>query len=500
MKTTVERVDDTRVKLSITVEAERVKQALDEAARHLAQEVRVPGFRPGRAPRRVLETRLGKEAIIEHAVNDSLPGFYAEAVQAEELSVVGQPRFEVETFEDGREGVFTVTVDVLPEFDVPDYEGLQIPHPEWEVTDEEVDEQLEQLRERFAELETVSRPVQVGDYVLVTVTGTQHGERIDEASADDLLYEVKDPEVSDQELDRQLIGSEPGAILKFNDTLGPDYGERAGQEVSFTVIVKEVKAKRLPDLDDDFAITASEYDTIEELREGLRQQLADGKLASARQALRGRVVEAVAELVDVPLPESLVQQETQWRLQQLSAQAQRYGMDFEQYVRASGTDPEKLLEQLTQDARKTVKAQLVVDAIGRKAGIDVSQEDLGQEVARQSLRLGRSPQELAELFSQPENIGALVSDAFRRKTIDHILEHVEVLSGPPEEVLEAAERRAVAAMQSDQDAAERASDDAEQASDDAEQAGDGGESAAEEDSAEGAADQGPAEEPAGDER
>jgi trigger factor len=495
VKTTVERVDDTKIKLSITVEAARVRRALDEAARHLAAEVRIPGFRPGKAPRRVLESRIGKGAIVEHAVNDALPGFYAEAVRAEELTVVGQPEFDVESFEEGSDGAFTATVDVMPEIEAPEYEGLQIPHPEWEVTDEEVDEQLDAMRDRFAELETVKRAVQLGDFVVVTVTGTRDGEPFDEASADDLLYEVKDPETSDQELDRQLLGAESGAILKFSDTLGADYGELAGEEVAFTVIVKDVKAKQLPALDDDFAITASEFDTIDELTGALREQIGDAKLSNARQSLRGRVVEAVTELVDVKLPEALVQQELQWRLQQLASQAERYGLSLDQYVQMAGSNPEELVQQLTDDARKTVKGQLVVDVIGREAGVEIGQQDLGEEIARQSIRLGRPPEELAELFNSPDRIGALYSDAFRRKTIDHLLEHVEVLSAPSEEVLEAAEQRLAAQAEEGEraataedaadepadlvDADEETGDDGEDGGDDGEDSGDDAEGDAE---------------------
>jgi trigger factor len=432
VKTIIERVDDTTVKLSVTVEAERVREAVEGAARALASQVKVPGFRPGRVPRRVLESRLGKDALLQEAVRDALPVFYSDAARAENLAVVGPPRFEVDTFEEGKEAVFHATVEVRPDIAVPDYRGLPVPHPEWEVTDEELAEQLDALRERFAELETVTRPARPGDYALLTISGTLHGRRVEQASAEDTLYEIHDPQQSESELDRHLVGAVSGAILRFNDTLGPDYGELAGKELSFTAIVKEVKAKRLPPLDDDFAVTASEFDTLEELRGSLREQLSRPKRAYAEQALRGRVVEAVTEQVDVAVPRSLVASEVRFRRDQIARQAEQFGLTVDEYLQRAGTAPDDLHRQLEDEARKTVKAQLVVDAIGRDAEIEVGEEDLAMEIARQAARLGRPPQELAKLMTAPEHIGALYSDAYRRKAIDHLLSQVEVVGGPPE--------------------------------------------------------------------
>ena len=436
MKTSVERVDDTTVKLSITVEAQRVGEAIDHAAGHLSEQVKVPGFRPGKVPRRVLETRLGKETLVQEAVKEFLPHFYAEAAQAEQLDVVGPPEFDLGTFEDGKDAEFSATVEVRPEFDVPDYEGLQVPHPEWEVTDDDIAAQLDAMRERFAELETVDRAVEPGDFVVVTVVGTRDGERVEEVSVEDLLYSVPvlpEDEESDSALDRNLLGATAGDELTFSDTLGPDYGELSGVEVDLVASVKEVKAKRLPELDDDFAVTASEFDTIDELRAELQEQLGRSKRDHARNELRGAVVEAVGDLVEVPLPQSMVQSELRFRLNRMAQQAQQYGMTLEQYLAAVGTSADSVFGDMEEEARKTVKAQLLVDAIGRKAEVDVTQEDLGGEIARQAMRLGRPPEELAEFMTHPDRIGALVSDAFRRKTIDHLVASVQVLSAPPEE-------------------------------------------------------------------
>ena len=458
MKTTVERIDETTVKLSVTVEAERVDAAVDEAARHLAQEVRVPGFRPGKAPRRVLESRVGKDAILDHAVRDSVPVFYREAVEAEDIDVVGQPDFDVETFVDGQDATFAVTVEVRPEIAVPDYQGMHVAHPEWEVSDEEVDEQLESLRERFAELETVERPAQPGDHVQISVTAEEDGEVLEDVREDDVLYEISDPEESEQEIDRQLSGAAAGTVAAFRDTLGDDYGEHAGKEVDIRIIVKEVKAKSLPDLDDDFAITASEFDTIDELREAVGSQLRRERRQQARDALRGRVVEVLAEDIDVKLPGALVDQEVQFRVQRIAGQAQQYGLELEQFLELTGTSAEDLVSQLREQAEETVKAQIVLDAVGRDAAIEVTQEDLEAEVRRQADRLEQDAAELAEFMTHPERLPALVADTFRRKTIDHLLESVQVLSAPPPDDDDLADPPDDAALQDPPEVAEDAAE------------------------------------------
>ena len=436
VQTTVERPEPTVAKLTITVDRERVEAALDEAARVLASSVTIPGFRPGRVPRKVLEKRLGPGALAEEAVRRMLPDLYSEAVQDVELPVVGPPRFDVERFEAGADGRFVATVDVRPDVAVPAYEGLEVRHPEWEMTDEEIDAQVDALRDRFAQLETVERPAQAGDYVLISITGRRKGndEVVEEASGEDLLYRIPEEE-TDSELDRVLPGATAGAVLAFDDVLGPDYPDGlAGQEVAFTVDVKEVKEKHLPGLDDDFAITASEFDTLEELRDDLRTRMGREKRMAARANLRSVVVEAVADLVeDLPLPASLVEQEQRFRLDRLAHDAESHGLDLGQFMQAVGTTPEELLQQMEEEARRTVKAQLVVDAIGEAAGIEVEQQDLMVEISRQAQRMGRPPAEIAELLLHPDRIGALYADAFRRKVIDHVLERVEVLDAPPEE-------------------------------------------------------------------
>jgi trigger factor len=437
VQTTVEHIDEITVKLTVTVEADRVREAIDRAAKELAGTVKVPGFRPGRVPRRVLESRLGKDTLAEEAARGSLPAFYAEAVQAEGLPVVGRPSFTVATFEDGKDAQFTATVEVKPEIELPDYTTIQVAYPEWEVVDEQVDHKLDALRERFAELETVRRPADIGDFVVITITGKRGDQVIDEASGEDLLYEIGSGG-DGAAIDKALLGAQAGAIVRFHDTLGPDYPEGLrGQECSFVAIVKEVKRKKLPALDDDFAVTASEFDTIDELRGDLRTQLEAHKREHAAAELRSKVVQAVSDLVEVPLPESLVEDQLRIALARVERQAKGYELTIEELAEQSGTTVPELVERVAAEVRATVKAQLVVDAVGRAAGIEVSAEDLSAEVAVQAARFGQPPEKLAQFMLHPDRIDVVYADVFRRKTIDHLVDSVQILSGPPDEADEA---------------------------------------------------------------
>ena len=471
MEINVERVEDAKVKLEVTVDATRVEEAINEAAKRLASEVKIPGFRPGRVPRRVLESRLGTDALLQEAAREALPQFYQEAIQTEDLQVAGQPELDVDTFQSGEDARFSATVEVVPEIDPPAVDDIEVDHPDWEVTEQEVQNQLLSLRERFASLQTVERPAEVGDAVLVTIVGERDGERVDEASGDDLLYQLQDPNESDSEVDRNLIGAQAGETITFTDTLGEDFGEElAGAEVAFTVTVHEVKERSLPELTDDFVDENTEFETAAELEDELRRQMADHKRSEAAAELRNSVVEQVSDRVEVTVPDAMAQEELRFRLERLQSEAQRSGMSLDEYLQAAGG--EDIFTQLDEQARATVKAQIVLDAIGHEAGIEVTREDLEAEIFRQAERLGQDPSEIAEFMSaEPERLQALASDTFRRKAIDHLLERVTIHGGPPPEEEHAGAVRAAevaAAEAQDEDGDEEADDDA--ASDEADKA------------------------------
>ena len=305
--TTVEALEDNKVRLHVAIPASDFETAIDAAFRKLAREVKMPGFRPGKAPRRLLEARLGTEIAREQALRDSLPDFYAEAVEAEDIDVIAAPEIDITAGEDEGDVEFDAVVEVRPQVTVQGHDELTIEIPSPAITDEAVDAQVDALRDRFADLEDSAAPLTDGNYAEIDIKGYIHDESIEGLTATDYLYEIGSGTVVPK-LDDELRGKRPGDILKFNDTLPDRFGERAGQEVSFQVLVKEAKRKVLPELNDEWVSEVSEFDTVDALRADARKRLEVYALLQAQLLVRDKVLTAASELVDGDVPETLVNQ------------------------------------------------------------------------------------------------------------------------------------------------------------------------------------------------
>lgn len=444
MEATLEELERHRVKLTVRVPPEEAKPTLELAFRHLAGSVNVPGFRKGKAPRKVIESQLGRGAVMQEFLEHALSDFYLQALREHDLAPIADPEFEDVDVSDveGKGFSFTATVDVRPRlsFGREDYEGLEVERPETRVSDSEVDDQLDRLRERFAELEDVGHPARRGDYVTIDVRATLHGDEIPEGTAKDLLYEVGSGIVVPQ-LDEELDGKRKGDIIKFNATLPEQAGERAGEEVSYTVLVKEVKGKRLPELDDGFAKTASEFDTLDELREDIRVQLGELKEASADAGIRDRVLDSLIERVDVDFPDKLVDQETESRVQATRSRAERQGLTLDDVLKASGVDELEFRSDARAHAIRAIKADLALEAVARAEDLQVTDEDLDEAVGQVAADIGKDPKETRKLLEQGGAITSLAGDIIRKKALDRVVERAEVVGGtaddgaepPPEE-------------------------------------------------------------------
>ncbi|HJW58585.1 MAG TPA: trigger factor, partial [Actinomycetota bacterium] len=350
MRSTLEPVEPTKVRINVVVEPDELRPAIDRTARRLSREVRVPGFRKGKVPRQVIEARIGREALLAEAIEqEAVPEFYAKAI--EELGVQPLSRAQVEPpdYTDGEALEFSATFEVKPELDLPPYRGVEVERPVLEVTDEHVDAQLERLRDRTAQLEVIGRPLAKGDFAQIDLRATHHTDEIPELTRSDFLYEVGSGAVVPR-LDEELEGKRKGDILQFNATLPEEAGEElAGREVTFQVLVKEAKAKVLPKLDDDFAQEASEFDTLDELKADLRQRLEGAAAAQTASELETRVLQAYLDQVEVPLPESMVHDELHYRANRFAQQLQMMGTNLEQYLAA--------LEQTAEDVEADLRAQ-----------------------------------------------------------------------------------------------------------------------------------------------
>jgi trigger factor len=423
VKTDVEELSPTRVKLTIEVPFSELKPSLDKAYREVAKQVRIPGFRPGHVPPRVIDQRLGRSVVLEQAVNDAVPELYGKALQDNDVLALGQPEVEITRLDDGQELAFTAEVDIRPKIDLPDLASLSVTVDNAEVSPDEVEEYIAGLRERFASLRGVDRPVQTGDYVSIDLSASVDGTPVDDAQASGISYEVGSGSLLDG-LDEALTGLSAGDAATFSSELAG--GEKAGGQAEVAVTVHSVKVKELPELDDEFAQSASEYDTLGEFRAGTRTRLAGAKRLQQAGQARERALDALLARVDVPLPERLVAEEIDRRDHSLDEQLERAGMTREAYLGSRELTSQALDEEVADDARRFVTASFVLDQIARQEEIGVEQEELNAYLVEQAYRLGVPPERLAKELVDGGRLGVAVTEVLRAKALDLLAERATV--------------------------------------------------------------------------
>ena len=310
MKSTVEHLSPTRVRINVEVPFDELKPNFDRAYKALAQQVRIPGFRPGKVPARVLESRIGRGPVLDEVVNEAVPAKYLEAVNSDELRTLGRPDIEVTKIEDGAEIAFTAEVDVRPEITVPAFGELSVSVDDVEVAEEDVNEQLDSLRARFGTLAGVERPAQEGDFLSIDLSATVDGEEVEDAQTSGLSYEIGSGQLVEG-IDDAVIGATEGETKTFTTKLVA--GEYAGKDAEVSVKVNSIKERQLPEADDEFAQMASEFDTIDELIADLRERLGRVKKMEQGMQARDKVLDVLLETVEVPLPEKVVEQEIEAR-------------------------------------------------------------------------------------------------------------------------------------------------------------------------------------------
>ncbi len=382
MKSTVEKLGNNQVVLEVEVSPEQVEAAIDKASRRLAQQVRIPGFRPGRAPRAIIEMRLGREALFQEALDDLIPEAYTRALKENDLVPIDAPELDILDMEDGKPLRFKATVDVKPEATLGEYKGLEVTKQIARVTNADVDRVLEDMRERMAELVTVEKDaVELGDFAVIDFTGYIDDQPFPGGAAQGYTLEVGGGTFI-QGFEEQLVGAKAGEVREVVVTFPEDYQAEhlAGKEARFEVKVQEIKEKRYPALNDDFAKDVGDFETLLELRADIRKRLEEAEEREAERRLEQDLIDAVVDNASCDVPEKMIQRELEHQLQHFQRNLYFMGLDMERYLELAGITEEEFKARLRTRAERDVKTSLVMEALVEAEGIVVTDDELEQHI------------------------------------------------------------------------------------------------------------------------
>lgn len=414
MKTTVDKLSDTRVKLTVNVPFSELDKEIAQAYAAIAQQVSIPGFRKGKAPRQLIDARIGRGPILEQVVNDMLPTRYEQAVVENDLKVIGQPEIDITKIEDNDVVEFTAEVDVRPEIEVPDFSKIAVTVPALVADDAAVDEALENLAERFGELKDTKRKMKTGDYAIIDITAEIDGKKIEDASTEGLSYRIGDDDLI-KGLDTALRGMKTDEDNEFTAEINS--GEHKGEEATIKVHVVQSKERKLPNLDDEFAQMASEFDTIEELREATKGQVEESKKSEQAAAIRDEVLKAAMEKVSFELPQSIVDEQVHAQLHQVLGQLAHDEKALAQLLEAQGTTREEFDKESREQAEESVRTQLFLDAVADKEEPEVSQQELTDHILFTAQSYGMDPNQFIQQIQSNGQIGNLFADVRRGKAL-----------------------------------------------------------------------------------
>ena len=423
MKSAVETLSPTRAKLTVEVPFEELKPSLDAAYKKIAQQINIPGFRRGKVPPMIIDRQVGRGTVLDQAINDALPQLYVQALQENELQPLAQPEIDITKLEDNDTLEFTAELDVRPEIALPDYDGIEVTVDDITVTDQDVEEQVQSLRERFATLNEVDREAGEGDFVVIDLRATKDGELVEGAEVSGMSYQVGKGGMLEG-LDEALVGMKAGDEKTFRSSLVG--GDQLGEDVDVQVKVAAVKEQELPDLDDEFAQTASEFDTVEELTDDLKVRIERSKRLEQASAARDAVLEKLLDMVEVPLPEGVVAEELKSRRENIEQQLMYAGMTVDQYLDSEEQTIDEFEKDLEERVRDAVAAQFVLDEVAKKEEIQPTEAELQEHLMRRAQQSGQDPQEFMKHMIEHNHIPEMVSEVVRGKTLATIVESAKV--------------------------------------------------------------------------
>ncbi|QNE90043.1 trigger factor [Corynebacterium incognita] len=414
MKTTVDKLSETRVKLTVNVPFSELEKEIEQAYAAVAQQVSIPGFRKGKAPRQLIDARFGRGPILEQVVNDMLPTRYEQALEENEINPLGQPNIDITKIEDNDVVEFTAELDVRPEIKVPDFSAMSVTVPAVKTDDEAVEKELENLAERFGELKDTKRKMKTGDFAIIDIDVEVDGEKLDEASSEGLTYQIGDDDLI-KGLDTALRGMKTDEDAEFTTTI--QSGQHKDKEATVKVHVKQSKERKLPDMDDEFAQMASEYDTMDELREATKSQVAENGKAEQAGAIRDEVLKAALAETEFELPTSVVEEQVHNQLHQVLGQLAHDEKALAQLLEAQGTSREEFDKQSREQAEESVRTQLFLDAVAEQESPEVSQQELTDHILFTAQSYGMDPNEFIQQLQSSGQIANLFSDVRRGKAL-----------------------------------------------------------------------------------
>ena len=421
MKTTMTDAGPFEKLVTVQIPETDIDNAKSTVARKLSRDLKIPGFRPGKAPRPVVEATVGADRLRAEAIEEVLPTVVTDALEELELEPAVTPAVEnMRDIEDGVE--IDVKVTTWPALErIPEYDGRNVEVTAPEVSDEEIEGNLDRMRDQFAELEKVERSAASGDFVSINLTATHDGEIVEEAAAEDLLYEVGSGSFIDG-IDPELSGASAGEIVTFDGALPDGFGERAGQTVSFRVLVKEVKQKKLPDLTDEWVGEVTEFETVDELTDSLRGRVREMKLSSVSNEFRVKLLDLLADEMEIVIPEAIVDGEMESIFHSFSHRLEEQKISIADYLQITGQDQEAFVEDLRGQADRNVRTNLLLDAVIKDTNLQVEDAEYEELVGALASQTDSEVDELLARFAETNQRKELSSDILRRKALDALLE------------------------------------------------------------------------------
>jgi trigger factor len=423
VESTVETLSPTRVRLAVEVPFAELEPSLKRAYKEIGAQVTVPGFRKGKVPNTVIDQRVGRGTILNEAVQGAIPEKLLAAVREHEVRTIGRPSVEITEFADGQPLKFTAEMDVRPEFSLPELGDVEVTVDAVEVSDEQIDEQVEALRARFGTLTGVERPARRGDFVQLDLAATVDGAEVPGGTASNLSHEVGSNELLPG-LDETVEGMSAGDTATFTSTLVA--GEFAGRDSEVSVTVRTVRERELPELNDEFASMASEFDTLEELRADISSRLARVHRRQQLVQARDRALTELADAAQIPVPEGVLADEIDGRRRSITGQLEQAGLTLDDYLGSEGKSEEEFTAELTEAATRGIRAQLLLDAYAEADEVTVTDDEFGYEVVHRAQHAGMAPQQYYDQLIRAGLTSSVAADVRRNKVLMTVLERITI--------------------------------------------------------------------------